>query len=83
MYVSFHPRGVAVHLELPHGSTRNHWQGTVVDVDNLGDRVRIRIDGPVPSVAEITRESAAELGVTLGQRLYAAVKATDVRVYPA
>ena len=63
VYVSFHPRGVAVHLELPHGSARNHWQGTVVDVDNLGDRVRIRIDGPVPCVAEITREAAAELGV--------------------
>lgn len=82
VYVAFHPRSVAVLFDLPHGSPRNHWEGTVTDVDNLGDRVRVRIDGTVPCVAEVTRAAADEMAVAPGQRVHAAVKATEVRVYP-
>jgi molybdate transport system ATP-binding protein len=83
VYVSVHPRGVALHLDDPHGSARNHWRGTVVDVDALGDRVRVRIEGTVPIIAEVTSAAAAELALAPGHSVVAAVKATEVSVYAA
>lgn len=83
VYVSVHPRGVALHLDNPHGSARNHWRGTVTEVEALGDRVRVRIEGPVPIIAEVTREAAGELGLVPGNPIVATVKATEVAVYPA
>lgn len=83
VYVSVHPRAVALHLDEPHGSARNHWPGTVVEVDELGDRVRVRIEGAVPIVAEVTRDAAHELALAPGHTVVASVKATEVTVYPA
>jgi len=83
VYASVHPRAVAVHLDDPRGSARNHWPGTVVEVDALGDRVRVRIDGAVPIVAEVTRDAARELALAPGHTVVASVKATEVTVYPA
>ena len=35
-------------------SVRNMWPGTVADIDRLGDRARVGIDGALPLTAEIT-----------------------------
>ena len=83
VHVAIHPRSVGLHREPPGGSPRNHLTGTVTDVDGLGDRVRIRNEGPVPIVAEITTAAAAELGLAPGHAAIASVKATEVTVYPA
>jgi molybdate transport system ATP-binding protein len=83
VYVSVHPRSVALYLDDPHGSARNHWPGTVVDVDALGDRVRVRIEGTVPIIAEVTSAAAAELALAPGHAVVATVKATEVSVYAA
>ncbi len=48
----------------------------------MGDRTRIRIDAPVPLIAEITPEALHELDLHAGTRLWTAFKATDVTVYP-
>ena len=63
-------------------SARNHWRGTVSEVDALGDRVRVRVQGPVPIVAEVTPAAARELALEPGHAVVAAVKATELRVYP-
>ena len=83
VYLSVHPRAVGVHLDDPHGSARNHWPGTVAEVDALGDRVRVRIEGAVPIVAEVTEVAARELRLAPGAAVFATVKATEVSVYPA
>ena len=83
VFATVHPRAVAIHLAPPEGSPRNRWQGRVTDVDTLGDRVRVRIDGPVSVIAEVTPTAAGELGLGPGREVWAAVKATDVVVYPA
>jgi molybdate transport system ATP-binding protein len=81
--VAIHPRSVTILLEGTHGgSARNHWPGTVVEVDLLGERVRVRIEGAVPIVAEVTAESARALALEPGRSVVAAVKATEVTVYP-
>jgi molybdate transport system ATP-binding protein len=78
-----HPHSVVLQRERPVGSARNVWPGTVAGVEQLGERVRVRLDGAVPLVAEITPAALAELGLSDGSSVFAAVKATDVTVYPA
>jgi molybdate transport system ATP-binding protein len=78
-----HPHSVVLQRDLPAGSARNVWPGTVVGVEALGARVRVRLAGVVPLVAEITPAARAELGLDEGTAVFAAVKATDIAVYPA
>ena len=61
--VAIRPRAVALHLQPPEGSPRNHWSATVSAVEATGDRVRVTLDGPVPLTAEVTATSAATMGV--------------------
>ena len=59
------------------------WSGTIVDVDRLGDRVRVGIDGVLPLTAEITAAALESLHLRPGDTIHATVKATDIEVYPA
>ncbi len=77
------PHSVAVYLSPPDGSPRNVWQATVGDVDRRSDRVRVRLDGVVPLVAEITAGALSDLALGPGDHVWAAVKATDIATYPA
>ena len=83
-YAVVRPHSVALVREPPAGSSvRNLWRGTVTDVDRLGDRVRVRIDGVLPLVAEITAGALDSLQLGPGDLIHASVKATDIEVYPA
>jgi molybdate transport system ATP-binding protein len=64
-------------------SARNTWRGTIIDVDRLGDRVRVGIDGQLPLTAEITVAALEALELRPGDEIHASVKATDIEVYPA
>jgi molybdate transport system ATP-binding protein len=78
-----HPKAVALHQRTPEGSPRNVWEGTISEIDDEGDRLRVRVEGPLPIVAEITPASAQALGLAVGGRIYASVKATEVAIFPA
>jgi molybdate transport system ATP-binding protein len=78
------PHSIALTREPPTmSSARNRWAGTIVDVDRLGDRARVGIDGQLPLVAEITVDALDALELRAGDAVHAAVKATDIEVYPA
>jgi molybdate transport system ATP-binding protein len=83
VHVLIHPNAVALHLEQPDGSPRNRWSGRVAGFDLLGDRVRVRVDGEVPLVAEITPGALAALDLREGQPIWTAVKATEIETYPS
>jgi molybdate transport system ATP-binding protein len=74
---------VTLSLDQPHGSARNAWSGRVSDVEQHGDLVRITVDGPVPLLADVTPLAVADLALAPGVAVWAAVKATEVSVYPA
>lgn len=78
--VSFRPSAVTLHRDAPTGSSRNRWVGAVGGLDPLGERVRVRVDGPVPLLAEVTPAAVADLGLIEGATVWAAVKATDLTV---
>ena len=86
MYAAFRPAAVALFLARPAGSPRNVWPGRIVGLEPHGDGVRVEVGGapdPVSTLlAEVTPAAVAELGLTPGLEVWAAVKASDIDVYP-
>lgn len=82
-FVTFRPQAVSLHRQQPEGSQRNAWRLVVADVDRRLDRCRVRLEGPVPLVAEVTLVALDSLGIGPGDAVWAAVKATEVTAYPA
>ena len=80
-FLSFSACEVAISQERGPGSPQNVFAGTIVEVTPLLDRVRLAVDIGVLMVAEITREASAALSIARGQRVWASVKATAIRVY--
>jgi molybdate transport system ATP-binding protein len=74
---------VVVRGEASASSARNTWAGSIVDIDRLGERVRVVIDGELPLTAEITTAALDELRLGLGDPVQASVKATDIEVVPS
>jgi molybdate transport system ATP-binding protein len=83
VFAVVHPRAVALHRAHPEGSPRNVWQGRASSIELLGNRVRVRIEGEVPLVAEVTPAGLQDLKLVEGGEVWLSFKATDVAVYPA
>jgi molybdate transport system ATP-binding protein len=83
-YAVIRPHSITLTRTAPsQSSARNCWPGTVVDVDRLGDRARVRIDGPLDLTAEITVAALQDLDLRPGDEVHATVKATEIEVGPA
>ncbi len=82
-FAAIQPHAIALHLAQPEGSPRNVWPVVVADVDRRSDRVRVRLTGEIPLVAEITTAALEQLALRPGDRVWASVKATEVTTYPA
>jgi molybdate transport system ATP-binding protein len=82
-FVAFAPSAVALYRTRPDGSPRNTWPATVGGVERHGDYVRVQLTGPVGVAADVTPHAVAELELAPGRQLWAAVKATETRAYPA
>ena len=74
------PAAVTLHRAAPEGSARNVLTGPLGDLRNLGGRVRVTVDSTPPVVAEVTVAAAADLGLADGGQVWAAVKATELRL---
>jgi molybdate transport system ATP-binding protein len=83
VFAVIHPRAVSIHRKRPEGSPRNVWWGRASSIELMGSRVRVRIDGQVPLVAEVTPSALKELDLVEGGEVWLSFKATDVGVYPA
>jgi molybdate transport system ATP-binding protein len=83
VFAVIHPRAVALHQGRPGGSPRNAWPGRVTGIELLGGRVRVRVEGEVPLVAEVTPAAISDLRVEEGAEIWISFKSTDVGIYPA
>lgn len=83
VFAVIHPRAVAIHRSRPEGSPRNVWPGRATSIELMGNRVRVRIDGQVPMVAEVTPSALRDLDLAEGGDVWLSFKATDVGLYPA
>jgi len=81
----FRPSAVAVHLTEPTGSPRNHLPVTITELEPRGEIVRVHT-APFPGagglLADVTVAAAADLELQPGDRVFAAVKATEITIYP-
>jgi len=82
-FVAFPPSAVALHRHQPDGSPRNAWPATITGLQRHGDNLRVQLAGPVVVAADITPAAAAQLRLAPGEPVWAAVKATETRAYPA
>jgi molybdate transport system ATP-binding protein len=82
-FAAFAPSAVALFREEPDGSPRNTWRATVSGVHRHGDHLRVQLDGPLRTAADVTPAAAAQLGLEAGRAVWAAVKAAEIRAYPA
>ncbi|WBB67794.1 ABC transporter ATP-binding protein [Micromonospora sp. WMMD812] len=83
VFVAFPPSAVALHPHRPDGSPRNAWPAAISGIQPNGDNLRVQLTGPIEVAADITPVAAAHLHLVPGQRVWAAVKATETRAYPA
>ncbi|MGH3493929.1 MAG: TOBE domain-containing protein, partial [Sciscionella sp.] len=77
----FAPSAVSLFRDPPGGSPRNVWIATVTSLTPHGDIVRVRLDAPIPLIADITNGGLAALRLRVGDRVWASVKATEVSAY--
>jgi molybdate transport system ATP-binding protein len=80
-FLAFAPSEVALSEGRGPGSPQNVFPGRVTEVLPLPDRLRVVLDAGFVLVAEVTREAGSSLGLTPGRHVWAAVKATAIRVY--
>ncbi|MBY0289440.1 MAG: ATP-binding cassette domain-containing protein [Mycobacteriaceae bacterium] len=83
----FSPAAVAVYRDKPHGSPRNTVAVTVAELDSRGPAIRVRAeeqpDGAPGLAADVTADSAVELRLAPGERVYFSVKAQEVTLLPS
>jgi len=61
-------------------SARNVLKGTVTEVSDLGDTVKLRVDVGRDFVVQITKRSFNEMQLNIGSKVFLAFKATAVRI---
>ena len=83
VFVSFRPSAVTLHRARPDSSARNAWPVTVDAIEQQGDTVRVALSGQPDVAVDVTPLAVAELGLEPGNRVWAALKATETEVYPA
>ncbi|MEV5648649.1 ABC transporter ATP-binding protein [Nocardia sp. NPDC052254] len=83
VFLAFPPTAVSLYRDQPTGSPRNTWPVTVAGLEQHANLTRVRLDGTPPVLADITSAAVAELRIEPGMRLWAAVKAAEIHVYPA
>ncbi|MEN9645522.1 MAG: hypothetical protein RL238_2191 [Actinomycetota bacterium] len=78
------PHSLTITRDAPAGaSTRNVWRGVITDIDRLGERARVGVEGELPLTAEITLAALDALALRPGDDVHVGAKATDIEVYPA
>jgi ABC-type molybdate transport system ATPase subunit len=80
--VAITPASVEVSRKAPDDGTINAWPGQITTVDLLGDRVRVKIDGPPELTAEVAPSAVEELQLDDGGQLWVKVNPSDITVYP-
>ncbi|MFI9400568.1 ABC transporter ATP-binding protein [Nocardia sp. NPDC052316] len=83
VHVAFAPTAVSLHPDHPTGSPRNAWPVTITGIEQHAHTIRLRLDGTPPVLADVTPATVADLRLRPGQKLWAALKATETHTYPA
>ena len=81
--VAFPPAAVSVFTERPVGTPRNVFAARITDMELHAGSVRLRLEGTLDVLADVTAGAVADLDLVPGREVWATVKATETSVYPA
>ncbi|MQA16591.1 MAG: ATP-binding cassette domain-containing protein [Pseudonocardiaceae bacterium] len=81
--VAFPPTAISLHRTEPDGSARNTWPVRVRGLEGRGTITRVNLAGNPNVLADITPAAVIDLDLTAGTSLWAELKATEIRTYPA
>jgi molybdate transport system ATP-binding protein len=81
VFAAVRPESVGLSLARPEGSPSNVWPLRLAGAVPHGTTVRCELSGAVPLVADVTATAFAELGLSPGAEVWAAVEASEVAVY--
>ena len=81
--VAFPPAAVSVFTERPVGTPRNVFAARITDMELHAGSVRLRLEGALDVLADVTAGAVADLDLVPGREVWATVKATETSVYPA
>ena len=79
--LSIRPEDIILSLEPFTSSARNIFKGTVVDLIENDDGVKIVLDIGIPLMSLITRKSLEAMEISRGSDLYAVFKTMSINVY--
>jgi tungstate transport system ATP-binding protein len=80
VYACIRPEEITLARAKDSTSARNTFSGIITRIAVFGPLARVELDCGFPLVALITRRSAEEMNLQVGDRLYASFKATGVHV---
>lgn len=80
--VSLPPKAVTLSRSRPAGSARNVFQGRVISLDPIGDRIRVTVDADPTVIAEVTAGAVVDLDLGSDRPIWVSIKATELEVYP-
>ncbi|MPZ66809.1 MAG: ATP-binding cassette domain-containing protein [Pseudonocardiaceae bacterium] len=81
--VAFGPTAVSLHRTQPDSSARNTWPVQVHSLEGHGTITRVQLTGHPDVLADITPAAVTDLDLEPGTPLWAELKATEIRTYPA
>jgi molybdate transport system ATP-binding protein len=81
--VAFPPAAVSIFTQRPVGSPRNIFAAHITDMELHAGSVRLRLEGALDVLADVTTSAVAELDLVPGREVWATVKASETSVYPA
>ncbi len=81
--LAFPPTAVSLYRNRPNGSPRNTWPVRVSGLEGRGAITRVQLTGNPDVLADITPAAVVDLDLTTGTPLWAELKATEIRTYPA
>lgn len=60
------PEAITLHLNKPEGIDRNVWEGTVIGLAPMHDRIRVNVQASPPVTVTITHAALADLSLAVG-----------------
>ncbi len=72
------PKAIALYREKPAGSPRNVLQAEILEINPIGQNVRVNLEGGINFMAEITQNAFQTLKLRAGDTVWAAFKATEL-----
>ena len=76
------PDDIVISRTAPTTSARNSFTARIVRLEPIGRRTRLVLDCGFPLIAHVTRQSAREMDLKLGERVVASFKATVPHLLP-